>query len=59
MAAKATTTSGWQQTRAAIRALSVRAGLQAGDTADMTLLVAALAKTADDIEPRWGRLHSD
>lgn len=47
MAVKATTTSSWQQTRAALRALGVRAGLQAGDTAGLPLLVAALAKTAD------------
>jgi len=47
MTVKATTTSSWQQTRAALRALGVRAGLQPGDKAGLPLLIAAMAKTAD------------
>lgn len=47
MTAKATTISSWQQTRAALRALGFRAGLQAGDRVGLPLLIAALAKTVD------------
>lgn len=46
MAVKEKTTSDWQQTRAALRALGVRASLQPGDKVGLVFLVAAAAKTA-------------